>query len=92
MKNLFRLRKERYCGIRKNAAQLGVLFALANLVIARKCLLGTAGKQSGVQSPQTPLKTPASAAQLPITRRYTHIPGGGPQSTQQRIRHPRLAG
>jgi hypothetical protein len=75
VKNLFRLRKVRYCGIRKNAAQLGLLFALANLVIARKCLLGTAGKQSGVQSPQTPLKTPASAAQLPITSRYTHLRG-----------------
>lgn len=40
VKNLFKHRKARYRGIRKNTAQLEVLFALANLVIARKRLLG----------------------------------------------------
>lgn len=42
VKNLFKHRKVRYRGIRKNTAQLEVLFALANLVIARKSLLGPA--------------------------------------------------
>jgi IS5 family transposase len=39
IKNLFRYRKVRYRGLRKNTAQLHSLFALANLVIARPCLL-----------------------------------------------------
>jgi len=39
VKNLFKHRKARYRGIKKNTAQLEVLFALANLVIAKKCLL-----------------------------------------------------
>jgi transposase, IS5 family len=38
IKNLFRHRKTRYRGIRKNHHQLKVLFALANLLIARKKL------------------------------------------------------
>jgi IS5 family transposase len=39
VKNLFRHRKVRYRGLKKNTAQLHTLFALANLVIARKRLL-----------------------------------------------------
>jgi IS5 family transposase len=39
VKNRFRHRKLRYKGLAKNAAQLHVLFALANLVIAKKALL-----------------------------------------------------
>lgn len=42
VKNLFRFRKVRYRGIRKNTAQLEVLFALANLVIAKRRLLSAA--------------------------------------------------
>jgi IS5 family transposase len=36
VKNLFRHRKVRYKGLAKNTAQLFSLFALANLVIAKK--------------------------------------------------------
>jgi transposase, IS5 family len=43
LKNLFRHRKTRYRGLAKNTAQLHRLFALANLVIARRSLLTTAG-------------------------------------------------
>ena len=39
VKNLFRHRKVRYRGIRKNTAQLHTLFALANLVTAKRALL-----------------------------------------------------
>ena len=39
VKNLFQHRKVRYRGMKKNTAQLHTLFALANLVIARKHLL-----------------------------------------------------
>lgn len=39
VKNLFGQRKVRYKGIAKNAARFEVLFALANLVIAKKALL-----------------------------------------------------
>jgi IS5 family transposase len=39
LKNLFRHRKARYRGLAKNTAQLHSLFALANLVIARRPLL-----------------------------------------------------
>ena len=39
IKNLFGYRKVRYRGIEKNTAQLYTLFALANLVIAKKALL-----------------------------------------------------
>ena len=39
VKNLFRHRKVRYKGLKKNRAQLYTLFALANLVIAKKRLL-----------------------------------------------------
>jgi len=42
IKNLFKHRKVRYRGLRKNTAQLHPLFALANLVIARKRLLAPA--------------------------------------------------
>jgi IS5 family transposase len=42
VKNLFRHRKVRYRGLKKNTAQLEVLFALANLVIAKKSLLKAA--------------------------------------------------
>ena len=38
IKNLFRHRKTRYRGLAKNTAQLHSLFALANLVIARRLL------------------------------------------------------
>jgi IS5 family transposase len=38
VKNLFRHRKVRYRGLRKNTAQLFSLFALANLVLARRLL------------------------------------------------------
>jgi IS5 family transposase len=41
VKNLFRHRKVRYRGLAKNLAQLQTLFALANLVIAKRALLGT---------------------------------------------------
>jgi len=40
IKNLFKHRKVRYRGLKKNTAQLHVLFALANLVMARRALLG----------------------------------------------------
>ena len=40
VKNLFGHRKVRYKGLAKNTAQLHTLFALANLVIAKKVLLG----------------------------------------------------
>jgi IS5 family transposase len=43
IKNLFRHRKTRYRGLAKNTAQLHSLFALANLVIARRRLLDAAG-------------------------------------------------
>jgi IS5 family transposase len=43
LKNLFRHRKTRYRGLAKNTAQLHSLFALANLVIARRSLLTSAG-------------------------------------------------
>lgn len=39
VKNLFRHRKTRYRGLAKNLAQLYTLFALANLVIAKRALL-----------------------------------------------------
>lgn len=39
LKNLFKHRKTRYRGIVKNTAQLHTLFALANLVIAKRSLL-----------------------------------------------------
>src|SRR5665213_3337460 len=39
IKNLFRHKKLRYRGLAKNTAQLRTLFALANLVIAKKTLL-----------------------------------------------------
>jgi IS5 family transposase len=39
VKNLFQHRKVRYRGMKKNTAQLHTLFALANLVIAKKHLL-----------------------------------------------------
>jgi IS5 family transposase len=42
IKNLFKHRKVRYRGLRKNTAHLHSLFALANLVIARKRLLAAA--------------------------------------------------
>jgi IS5 family transposase len=42
VKNLFKHRKVRYRGLTKNTAQLHTLFALANLVIARKHLLAAA--------------------------------------------------
>ena len=42
MKNLFRHRKARYRGLRKNTAQLHILFALANLVRAKHALLRAA--------------------------------------------------
>jgi transposase, IS5 family len=40
VKNLFKHRKVRYRGLRKNTAQLYSLFALANLVIVRRTLSG----------------------------------------------------
>ena len=40
IKNLFGHRKVRYKGLAKNTAQLHTLFALANLVTAKKALLG----------------------------------------------------
>ena len=42
VKNLFKHRKVRYRGLEKNTAQLHTLFALANLVIAKKRLLSAA--------------------------------------------------
>ena len=42
VKNLFRHRKTRYRGLRKNTAQLHILFALANLVTAKRALLSAA--------------------------------------------------
>lgn len=43
VKNLFHHRKTRYRGLAKNAAQLFTLFALTNLVLAKKQLLGLKG-------------------------------------------------
>jgi IS5 family transposase len=40
VKNLFKYRKVRYRGLAKNTAQLHTLFALGNLVIAKRSLLG----------------------------------------------------
>jgi transposase, IS5 family len=42
IKNLFKYRKVRYRGLKKNTTQLHMLFALANLVIAKKHLLPVA--------------------------------------------------
>jgi len=42
VKNLFKHRKTRYRGLKKNTAQLHILFALANLVRAKRALLGAA--------------------------------------------------
>lgn len=42
IKNLFKHRKARYRGLAKNTAQLHILFALANLVIAKRLLLAEA--------------------------------------------------
>jgi IS5 family transposase len=42
IKNLFKHRKTRYRGLTKNTAQLHTLFALTNLVIARRSLLNAA--------------------------------------------------
>lgn len=39
VKNLFKHRKTRYRGLKKNTAQLHILFALANLVRAKRALL-----------------------------------------------------
>ena len=39
VKNLFRHKKARYRGLAKNGAHCDTLFALANLVIAKKALL-----------------------------------------------------
>jgi IS5 family transposase len=36
IKNRFRHRKTRYCGVAKNTAQLFTLFEFANLVLARR--------------------------------------------------------
>lgn len=44
VKNLFRHRKVRYKGLAKNEAQLFALFALANLVIAKRPLLECQGR------------------------------------------------
>ena len=43
IKNLFKHRKTRYRGLAKNTAQLHSLFALANLVIAKRPLLSAMG-------------------------------------------------
>lgn len=43
IKNLFKHRKLRYRGLKKNTAQLHTLFALANLVIVKRALMATAG-------------------------------------------------
>jgi IS5 family transposase len=40
VKNLFRHRKARYRGLAKNTAQLFSLFGFANLILARRWLLG----------------------------------------------------
>jgi hypothetical protein len=40
VKNLFRHRKTRYRGLAKNTAQLHTLFAMANLVLARRLIFG----------------------------------------------------
>ena len=40
VKNLFKYRKVRYRGLAKNTAQLNTLFALGNLVMAKRSLLG----------------------------------------------------
>ncbi len=42
LKNLFHHRKTRYRGLAKNTAQLHTLFALVNLVIAKRSLLAAA--------------------------------------------------
>ena len=42
IKNHFRHRKARYRGLAKNLAQMHVLFGLANLVLAKRALLGGA--------------------------------------------------
>jgi len=46
MKNLFRHRKARYKGLKKNTAQLHILFGLVNLVIAKKPLLAIHGRDA----------------------------------------------
>src|ERR671920_796650 len=43
VKNLFRHKKLRYRGLKKNTAQLHTLFALANLVIVKQALLARPG-------------------------------------------------
>ena len=44
MNNLFKHRKTRYKGLAKNTAQLFSLFALTNLVLARRLLLNADSK------------------------------------------------
>jgi IS5 family transposase len=44
VKNIFKHRKTRYKGLAKNTAQLFSLFALTNLVLARRWLLGANGQ------------------------------------------------
>ena len=39
VKNMFRHKKLRYRGLKKNTAQLHTLFALANLVIVKQALI-----------------------------------------------------
>ena len=43
IKHLWGYRKTRYRGLRKNAAQVYTLFALANFYMARKKLIAVAG-------------------------------------------------
>jgi IS5 family transposase len=43
VENLFRHKKVRYRGLQKNGKQMFALFALANLVLARRWLLGADG-------------------------------------------------
>ena len=63
VKNLFRHKKLRYRGLAKNTAQLRTLFALANLVIAKKTLLA----QGCARSRPDFVSTPKTARERPST-------------------------
>ena len=63
VKNLFKHRKVRCRGMKKNTAQLHTLLALANLVIAKKHLLSL--RQAVRANPTNPTRTKSTRSQRP---------------------------
>ncbi len=76
IKNLFGHRKVRYRGLAKNTAQLHSLFALANLVIAKKVLLALSSQgASGIQEKaEKPPVSPPNPTRTVCEKRYRSIP------------------